>query len=616
MLLQSLTVPNVQKLQQRVGLMDQPHSGSSSNNGDDTDNMKQSRHARRLYIGSIPQNYANEELLTRFLNYAISLGLDEDPEVASYILSVYMNPKKYFAFVELNSVDLTTACLEIDGILFYGNALKIQRADEYKPDLLAHTYNPKPLRLDLSKIPFFSTPSPQVPVESCFSELSTIIQDASNKTVEPGSLAFIGFPYDENIRHSSGRMGCGNGPKYMRKWIRKIGSISNPEIGTDLSHLTIVDKGDVPPGLLLNEAYSRLIDSITSIIYQGSIPIVIGGTSDVSYCSASALMAIAGGNIGVLSVDAYLNADSYINPDDRRPYEGAFRRLLEDRRFCPPRDGLGSMPSCEGRFVTFGAQGMLCSNEHAQFVTDRGGNIQWLGKDVRTRASSAGFSVFEQFKHVLNRLGENSFLSNSRRPVCVCIHMRAINGIVCPGVSAPSTIGFNAEEILEMCFYAGANQNVALIDICDFNPDVENIQTGRLVAEMVQQFLLGVTCRFTVRNNSNNNSNSSSNNVTESSANPIDKVNTTTANSTPAVAHTSPSLSGLSSTSTSNSLFSQDRERDEITQLQQDFLALSAPSSSLSSLSSTLSLSAAPVLSAFAPIGPSTSTSTSVSTLF
>ena len=32
------------------------------------------------------------------------------------------------------------------------------------------------------------------------------------------------------------------------------------------------------------------------------------------------------------------------------------RRLLDDRRFCPPRDGLGSMPSCDGRFVAFGAQ--------------------------------------------------------------------------------------------------------------------------------------------------------------------------------------------------------------------------------------------------------------------
>lgn len=36
----------------------------------------------------------------------------------SYVLSMYINEKKGFAFVELPTMELTTACLSLDGILY------------------------------------------------------------------------------------------------------------------------------------------------------------------------------------------------------------------------------------------------------------------------------------------------------------------------------------------------------------------------------------------------------------------------------------------------------------------------------------------------------------------
>lgn len=45
------------------------------------------RHARRIYVGGIPPSYADEELLTAFLNTVISKGLGEE-NAGSYVLSM------------------------------------------------------------------------------------------------------------------------------------------------------------------------------------------------------------------------------------------------------------------------------------------------------------------------------------------------------------------------------------------------------------------------------------------------------------------------------------------------------------------------------------------------
>ena len=59
------------------------------------------------------------------------------------------------------------------------------------------------------------------------------------------------------------------------------------------------------------------------------------------------------------------------------------------------------------------------------------------------------------------------------------------------GVSCPGTVGLTAEEACDICFLAGTSPNVALVDLSEFNPLVEDYRTGRLVANMFYYFLLG-----------------------------------------------------------------------------------------------------------------------------
>ena len=52
------------------------------------------------------------------------------------VMTVYINRERNFAFVELNTIELTTACLQLDGIKFNGQSLRIRRPNDYNPSVV------------------------------------------------------------------------------------------------------------------------------------------------------------------------------------------------------------------------------------------------------------------------------------------------------------------------------------------------------------------------------------------------------------------------------------------------------------------------------------------------
>ena len=166
--------------------------------------------------------------------------------------------------------------------------------------------------------------------------------------------------------------------------IRKngAGALVNPEFGIDLSDVVIYDVGDITPGLPIEEANGRLAATIAEIVRRGAVPFVLGGSTELCYGVAVGLMAVAGGAVAVLHLSPQLDVRPAMPSDPKYAHPGPFRQLLEDARFCPPRSGL-SNHSCDGRLVIFGAQGALCPMDHANFVTQHGGKVVWLSKDLR-----------------------------------------------------------------------------------------------------------------------------------------------------------------------------------------------------------------------------------------
>jgi hypothetical protein len=339
-----------------------------------TQAFQQSRHARRIYVGGFPPNYGDEEALKFFLNSVIAKGLGE-PNDNSYVLSIYVNQKKCFAFVELRSIELATACLELDGIVYKKVALKVLRANEYKPELIPPSMVGLPITLDLSSFTFGNSASvaantseksnaslgitgiasSSTDLGSDDARLDSVIQFASLSYVSTGAISIIGYPFDDRIAHSftpvnkdgtpgsaggnnpsnqagtgvtasSGAgsggytgLGCTQAAKKMRNIIRKykFGMVHNPEYGVDLSQLKFVDIGDVQVGKTREETKYNLTAIVSDVVQKRSVPFVVGGGSDCSYYNALGVISAVDARIGMVVVSAQI--------DDTR--------LLDDQRF-------------------------------------------------------------------------------------------------------------------------------------------------------------------------------------------------------------------------------------------------------------------------------------------
>ena len=134
---------------------------------------QQTRHARRLYVGNIP-DLSEDEVHTFFRNAirdSIILDPATNPNAASQkaqyvdndpIISVYINRERRFVFLEFKTMEITSACLALDGIDVMGQGkVKVKRPNDYNA-ALAPPIN-SPLKLDIARLGIVSPTVPDGP---------------------------------------------------------------------------------------------------------------------------------------------------------------------------------------------------------------------------------------------------------------------------------------------------------------------------------------------------------------------------------------------------------------------------------------------------------------------
>jgi splicing factor U2AF 65 kDa subunit len=98
----------------------------------------QTRHARRLYVGNLPLQITEDQILKAFRE-AIHLTLQPGPGVNVHdddpILSVYINHERRFCFLEFKTVELCSACMALDGLEVVPGQppVKVKRPNDYIP---------------------------------------------------------------------------------------------------------------------------------------------------------------------------------------------------------------------------------------------------------------------------------------------------------------------------------------------------------------------------------------------------------------------------------------------------------------------------------------------------
>ncbi|KAJ3401728.1 hypothetical protein HDU80_005765 [Chytriomyces hyalinus] len=299
-------------------------------------------------------------------------------------------------------------------------------------------------------------------------------------------VTLIGFPYDIGVARNGGRVGARDGPAAFFKLVRerRTGTAVNPELGVDLTTLGVGSLGLIEEGLSLEDAHAKLAAAVKQVLdagqMPGSIPFVVGGGNDQSYPNASALLSHLDGtnsSIGVINIDAHLDVRPR-NAQNEVHSGTPFRQLLQDERFI---HGQSLSPATAPNFVEFAAQGSQCAQSHADFVTDSGGAIVWLD------AVQESVSAKACFVETLNGMGGDRLF--------VSFDLDSVHGGDAPGVSCPSPMGLSARDALEICFESGKNPRVALFDLSELNPQIEEYRTARLTAMMFHYFLCGVASR-------------------------------------------------------------------------------------------------------------------------
>merc|ERR1712100_397448 len=92
---------------------------------------QKTRHARRAYIGNLPDGCTDNEIrdfLTGALTAIGGVIVHDEP-----VLSIYINRDKKFAFVEFRGVEECSNCMALEGILWRGSQLCVRRPNDYSP---------------------------------------------------------------------------------------------------------------------------------------------------------------------------------------------------------------------------------------------------------------------------------------------------------------------------------------------------------------------------------------------------------------------------------------------------------------------------------------------------
>ena len=121
-------------------------------------NAQQTRHARRLYIGNLPPMMSDaqiQQVFTDAIRTALvsSDGANNDPNP---ILNIYMHNERRFCFIEFKTVEMTTACMALDGLTVQGQTLKVKRPNDYNPAAAPKVHPSSMPELDVSRLGIIS----------------------------------------------------------------------------------------------------------------------------------------------------------------------------------------------------------------------------------------------------------------------------------------------------------------------------------------------------------------------------------------------------------------------------------------------------------------------------
>lgn len=266
--------------------------------------------------------------------------------------------------------------------------------------------------------------------------------------LENTNIAIIGIQED---RGANGNKGCAEAPDRVRDFLYNLFSHWN--------HIQIADLGNIKNGHTLEDTYFAIKEVVGSLLKQNILPILIGGSQDITFANYTAYESI-GKVINFAAVDPLFDLGHDEHDLNTRSY---LSRIIMHQ------------PNFLFNYTNIGYQSYYVDTDALVLMKNLYFDINRLGK-VR--------SNMEEAEPMIRNVDFMSF------------DISAIRQAEAPGNFYANPNGFSGEEACRLCRYAGISDRLSSIGFYEYNPKFDvNSQTARLIAQMIWYFIDGFANR-------------------------------------------------------------------------------------------------------------------------
>ncbi len=280
---------------------------------------------------------------------------------------------------------------------------------------------------------------------SCYGKIiKAYIKGEDFPSLENVSLAIIGVEEDRKALNNEG---CGLAADYVRENLYKLflGNYS----------AKIVDLGNIKKGNSIEDSYFAVTDVLSQLIQKNIIPIIIGGSQDLTYCNYLAYQKMEQ-TINIVAVDSSFDIGEGDKGLDSQSY---LSKIILHK------------PNILFNFSNIGYQSYFVDQNSVELMNKLFFDTHRLGK---VRKNMEGVEPIVRNADLLS------------------FDMSAIRQSDAPGNGNASPNGFYGEEACQITRYAGMSDKLSSIGFYEINPAFDtNKQTAHLVAQMIWYFIDG-----------------------------------------------------------------------------------------------------------------------------
>ena len=262
-------------------------------------------------------------------------------------------------------------------------------------------------------------------------------------------IALIGIGEERNAINNTG---CGKGMDAIRK------HFYNLFVGNYIAE--VVDLGNIRIGHNVNDTFYALTTTISFLLENEIIPVIIGGSQDLTFANYQAYENL-GQIINIVAVDNQFDLGE--NEHDLNSKSYLSKIILHQPNYLFNYTNLGY----QTYFVNPSAVKLM---KNLFFDTYRLGNVRAKMEEVEPMVRNADM---------------------------ISIDISAVRQSDAPGNANASPNGFYGEELCQITRYAGLSDKLSSIGFYEFNPEKDNNgQTAHLIAQMIWYFIDGFYARM------------------------------------------------------------------------------------------------------------------------